>query len=71
MGKKEETAGIPLNQRFILTPKEASRYFRIGEKKIRALAAAQTGASFVVYNGRHLLILREEMENFLRQTSSI
>ena len=62
---------IPLFQRFMLTPKEASVYFHIGEKKIKALAAVRPEASFVVYNGSHLLIIRKEFEKFLCQISSI
>lgn len=62
---------IPLLQRFMLTPKEASEYFHIGEKKIKALAAERPDASFVVYNGSHLLIIRKEFEKFLCQTSSL
>ena len=62
---------IPLFQRFMLTPKEASVYFHIGEKKIKALAAECPDASFIVYNGSHLLIIRKEFEKFLCQTSSI
>ena len=38
---------IPLFQRFMLTPKEASVYFHIGEKKIKALAAERPDASFM------------------------
>lgn len=62
---------VPLHQRFMLTPKEASVYFHIGEKKLRAIANERPEASFVVYNGRHLLIIREEFEKFLCQTSGI
>lgn len=62
---------IPLFQRFMLTPKEASEYFHIGEKKIKALAAERPDASFVVYNGSHLLIIRKEFEKFLCQTLSL
>lgn len=62
---------IPVFQRFMLTPKEASVYFHIGEKKIKALAAERPDASFVVYNGSHLLIIRKEFEKFLCQISSI
>lgn len=62
---------VPIFQRFMLTPKEASLYFHIGEKKIKAIAAEHPDASFVVYNGSHLLIIRGEFEKFLCNTSSI
>lgn len=69
--QNEFEKAIPIFQRFMLTPKEASVYFHIGEKKIKALAAERPDASFVVYNGSHLLIIRKEFEKFLCQTSSI
>lgn len=71
MKSNDEIHTVPFTQRFSPTPKEASIYFHIGEKKIRALAAEQRGASFAVYNGRHLLIIREEFEKFLCRSSSI
>lgn len=72
MNKQNEFENvIPISQRFMLTPKEASVYFHICEKKIKALAAERPDASFIVYNGSHLLIIRKEFEKFLCQTSSI
>lgn len=62
---------LPMNQRFTLTIKEASLYFHIGEKKLRRIAAEYDGAAFLVCNGRKVLIIREEFETFLRQTSCI
>lgn len=68
---KEQSQKLPLNQRFTLTLKEASQYFHIGEKKLRRMAAEDPGAGFLLYNGRKVLIIREEFEQFLRQTSCI
>ena len=48
MKSNDEIHTVPFTQRFSLTPKEASIYFHIGEKKIRALAAEQCGASFIM-----------------------
>lgn len=67
----EECQKLTLNQRFTLTLKEASLYFHIGEKKLRRLAAENPDAGFLIYNGRKVLIIREEFEQFLRQTSCI
>lgn len=66
-----ESKEIPFNQRYALTLKEASQYFHIGEKKLRRMAAEYSGAAFLVCNGRKVLIIREEFEKFLRQTSCI
>ncbi|WP_416182043.1 excisionase [Acidaminococcus timonensis] len=68
---KEQSQKLPLNQRFTLTLKEASQYFHIGEKKLRRMAAEDSGAGFLLHNGRKVLIIREEFEQFLRQTSCI
>lgn len=62
---------IPFNQRYALTVKEARQYFHIGEKRLRRIAAEHPGAEFLVWNGRKVLIIREEFEKFLRQTSCI
>lgn len=68
---KEQSPKLPLNQRFTLTLKEASQYFHIGEKKLRRMAAEDPGAGFLLHNGRKVLIIREEFEQFLCQTSCI
>ncbi|MEE1597994.1 excisionase [Acidaminococcus fermentans] len=68
---KEQSQNLPLNQRFTLTLKEASQYFHIGEKKLRRMAAEDPGSGFLLHNGRKVLIIREEFEQFLRQTSCI
>lgn len=62
---------IPFNQRYALTVKEARQYFHIGEKRLRRIAAEHPGVEFLVWNGRKVLIIREEFEKFLRQTSCI
>ena len=69
--KKDQCQELPLNQRFTLTLKEASLYFHIGEKKLRRLVAENPDAGFLIHNGRKVLIIREEFEQFLRQTSCI
>ena len=69
--KKDQWQELPLSQRFTLTLKEASQYFHIGEKKLRRMAVVDPGAGFLIHNGRKVLIIREEFEQFLRQTSCI
>jgi len=61
----------PISERYVLTPQEASEYFHISVKRLRQIATYHPGAEFAVYKGRHLLIIREEFEKFLRMTSSI
>jgi excisionase family DNA binding protein len=54
----------------MLTIKEASNYFSIGEKKLRRLAEEHTG-DFAVINGNRYLIIRTKFEQFLLETSTI
>lgn len=69
--EEKERQELPLNQRFTLTLKEASLYFHIGEKKLRQLANEHTEEKFLVFNGRKVLIIREQFEKFLCETSCI
>lgn len=69
--EEKEKQQLPLNQRFTLTLKEASLYFHIGEKKLRQLANEHPEEKFLVFNGRKVLIIREQFEKFLCETSCI
>ena len=68
----EETkeAVVPVGDKYMLTIKEASNYFSIGEKKLRRLAEEHTG-DFAVINGNRYLIIRTKFEQFLLETSTI
>lgn len=66
----EDALAIPFYKKYALSPQEAGAYFHLGEKKIKRIAQDHLDASFVLYNGSHLLILRTEFENFLRETTS-
>ena len=61
---------IPVGDKYMLTIKEASNYFSIGEKKLRRLAEEHTG-DFAVINGNRYLIIRTKFEQFLLETSTI
>lgn len=69
--EEKERQELPLNQRFTLTLKEASLYFHIGEKRLRRLANEYPEGDFLVFNGRKVLIIREQFEKFLCETSCI
>ena len=66
-----EKIGIQVNDKFCLTIEEASRYFGIGEKKLRRLANDNLDAGFVIQNGVKILIKRQRFEQFLNELSSI
>ena len=56
---------------FCLTIEEASRYFGIGEKKLRKLVNSNLDTGFVIQNGVKILIKRQRFEQFLDKLSSI
>ncbi len=61
---------VSVGDKYMLTIKEASNYFSIGEKKLRRLAEYHTG-DFAVINGNRYLIIRTKFEQFLLETSTI
>ena len=46
---------VPIWEKYTLTVEEASKYFRIGEKKLRKLAEENLDAGWVIVNGKHRL----------------
>ncbi len=48
---------LPLDQKSMLTLKEAAAYFGIGEKKMRLLAETN-GGHYALFNGNRYLICR-------------
>lgn len=65
-----EERAIPIWEKFALTINEATEYFNIGEKKIRALVD-NFGDDFSVLNGSKVLIKRKQFEDFLNKTTAI
>ena len=66
-----EEIGISVKDKFCLTIEEASRYFGIGEKKLRKLVNSNLDAGFVIQNGVKILIKRQRFEQFWDKLSSI
>lgn len=62
---------VPLWQRYTLTIKEASRYFSIGESRLRALVKQAPTADYIVWNGSKALIIRKAFEDYLSASVSI
>ena len=74
MEEKSSIYGIvPMWEKFLLTIKEASLYFNIGENKMHRLANEylESDYKFVVLNGGRTMIKRKKFEEFLNQTTSI
>ncbi len=61
----KENRLLPSDRKFLLTVEEASDYFNISSKKIRAITDDSDAMECVVFVGRQRLVKREKMENFL------
>ena len=64
---------IPLSEKFLLTIKEASIYFNIGENKLYRIISERMDSDchFIIQNGSRTLIKRKNFEDFLNNSSSI
>ena len=48
---------IPVWEKYTLTIEEASKYFRIGENKLRRLAEENKDAGWLIMNGNRIQII--------------
>ena len=60
-----------LKYKFLLTFEEASRYFGIGENKLRTMASYEEVPNWAVYNGKRMLIKRTMLEEYLLNAKTI
>ena len=56
---------VPIWEKYTLTIEEASKYFRIGEKKLRKLAEENLDAVWVIVNGNRIQIKRKQFEKII------
>lgn len=56
---------VPIWEKYTLTIEEASKYFRIGENKLRRLAEENPTAGWVILNGNRIQIKRKQFEKSL------
>lgn len=59
------SADVPIWERYTLTIEEASKYFRIGEKKLRKIAEENRDANWVIFNGNRVQIKRKLFEKII------
>ena len=64
-----EQSELSIEHKYLLTIKEASQYFNIGENKLRELTN-DSDCPFVLWNGNKRLIKRKEFEKFLDNSYS-
>ncbi len=54
---------IPVWEKYTLTIEEASKYFRIGENKLRRLAEENKDAGWLIMNGNRIQIKRRQTQS--------
>ena len=64
-------ADVPIWERYTLTIEEASKYFRIGENKLRKLAEENIGSNWVIMNGNRMQIKRKQFEKIIDKSDAI
>lgn len=56
---------VPIWEKYTLSIEEASRYFRIGEKKLCKLAEENLDSGWVIVNGNRIQIKRKQFEKII------
>lgn len=62
---------VPIWEKYTLSIEEASRYFRIGEKKLRRLAEENLDSGWVIVNGNRIQIKRKQFEKIIDTLDTI
>ena len=68
--EEKSKQGLDLQEKYLLTIKEAASYFNIGTKKMRRIAEDNLG-NIAVYCGNRFLIVRPKFEDFILHSSEI
>lgn len=62
---------VPIWEKYTLTIEEASKYFRIGENKLRKMAEENLNAGWVIMNGNRIQIKRKKFEKIVDEIDVI
>ena len=62
---------ISISEKYMLTVREASVYFHLGEKKLRQIIEENGDADFLILNGNRVMIKRKCFERFIDESSII
>ena len=62
---------MPIWEKYTMTIEEASKYFRIGENKLRKLAEKNLAAGWVIMNGNRIQIKRKQLEKIIDTLDTI
>lgn len=63
--EKDNRFNIPIWRKYTLTVQEASKYFRIGDKKLKRLIDENPNADYILWNGTRPQIKRKVFERFI------
>lgn len=58
---------IPFWEQYTLSVEEASKYFRIGENKLRKIIGENKDADYIIWNGNRAQIKRKLFEKYIDQ----
>ena len=64
-------SSIPVWEQYTLSIEEESRYFRIGENKLRRLVEEHKNANWLIMNGNRIQIKRKQFEKFIDESEVI
>lgn len=62
---------VPICQKYTLSIEEAAEYFRIGQGRLRELAAENPCADYLLCNGNRIQIKRKLFEQFIDEATVI
>ena len=62
---------IPIWERYTLTIEEASKYFRIGENKLRRLAEENKNANWLIMNGNRIQVKQKKKKKIIDTLNAI
>lgn len=68
---EKSNVDIPVWERYTMTIEEASRYFRIGENKLRRLVEENKNANWLIMNGNRIQIKRKQFEKIIDELDTI
>lgn len=62
-----KNVNIPFWEQYTLSIEEASKYFRIGENKLRKIISENKDADYIIWNGNRAQIKRKLFEKYIDQ----
>lgn len=62
-----KNVNIPFWEQYTLSIEEASKYFRIGENKLRKIISENKDADYIIWNGNRVQIKRKLFEKYIDQ----